>query len=314
MTITRRKQWIGAGAAVVASALPLTSLGSPAQASAHTVQAQGAHTAAVQAKAGKGPTYTQYYKYFKGKKYQIPGLADGWVPQGLTNIGNDRLVISYYDGAAKSFGARRNSRIVVVQRSTGKEITYFQLNTQRHVGGLAYARGYMWVATGGHLSRYSTSKLSGARGSKIIADNRTAVEGSASYSFGSGRYVWVGTSHQYSGDWMYRYDVTSGRPAYSGQKVWSPPRAQGVVVTKSTTVWSTSWGNSPSKLIAFPTGYNYISSNARKRTVTAPPRAEGMTLVKGRLQLIFESGSSVYSDTPYKVRSINDGTFIPLKG
>ena len=260
--------------------------------------------------------YSEYDKYFNVGKRAIPAAGTKWVPQGLTNWGPDKLVISYYDGTYgdSDYKKRADSRIVIVDRASGKEITYFQLNTKRHVGGLAYTKGYIWVSMDSRLVRYSTSKFSQSRGSHIKAGYEKSVGGKASYAFGDGgSSVWVGDCNEKTRGTMYRYSVSGGKLTYQSKRV-TPSKVQGVAVVGSKIIWSTSWGTANSKLVVWPASKAYNGSTATGNWVTAPPRSEGMAYSNGHLHLVYESAAAKYASTPHRVKTIHHGTVPSLKG
>lgn len=311
------KKKLVAGGLAAGAVCSATIAGQITPASASTSAHTSSQSPAMRPPPASPSPYVEYRKYFNPGARPIPASGTKWVPQGLANWGNDKLAISYYDGtySDKDYLKRDFSRIVIVDRASLKEITYFKLNTKRHVGGLAYTRGYLWVATNSSLLRYSTAKLFGGRGSTIHADTKPIpVYSKASYAFGDGSSIWVGTCNETKRDYMYRYSVSGGKLGKYPTKIRTPSKVQGVAVVGSKIIWSTSWGNANSKLVVWPTKTVYNGSKAIGNWVTAPPRAEGMAYANGHLHLVYESGAKKYSKTPNIIRSIHHGTVPSFKG
>lgn len=282
----------------------------------------------VAALAGATPSFaappakyaSEYYKYFKLGPRAIP-LADTiWTPQGLTNWGNDKLIISYYDGRQhvpndprwKGFTPQK-SRLVVIHRDTLRPIKTLILNTTGHVGGLAMAGGYLWIAQDGVLWCYSASKLGAASGSTIHANRSADVKSKCSYAFAEGSNIWVGSFNEKHRDTMYRYSVSGGKLTRR-EELPTPSKVQGVAVVGSRIIWSTSFGNADSRLVVWPRHTKYNGSASIGNWITAPPRAEGMAYANGHLHLVYEASSLVFASTPHRIRSIHHGTMPSLRG
>lgn len=256
--------------------------------------------------------YNEYYTYFNVRSHTMPRHDTRWVPQGITWWGSDKLIVSYYDGDHE-YGHRANSIISIMTRSATQEIKALRLNTQRHIGGLATAGGYLWVAMDGRLLRYSPSKLAAAHGSLIHADKEWSVHSAASYANGDGSSVWVGTCDQYHRSTMYRYQIVDGVPKLR-ESLTTPSQVQGVAVTSSKIVWSKSWGWANSSLIVWPRHVTYNGSTAIGNGIVAPPRSEGLTIANNRLQLVYESSANAYrpgAGNHPVVRSVHFGRMPP---
>lgn len=287
---------LGAGATLAAGAVGALGLATATPASAYPA------------------AYNEYYKYFSPRSHAMPRHDTAWVPQGITWWGSNKLIISYYDGSHE-YDDRANSIISIMSRSSTQEIKALRLNTRRHVGGLATAGGYLWAAMDGRLLRYSPSKLNAAHGSLIYADKEWSVKSLASYAYGDGTSVWVGTCDELHRSTMYRYQIVNGAPVLKAEYV-TPSKVQGVAVTPTKIIWSKSWGWDNSSLIVWPRGTTYNGSTAIGNGIAAPPRSEGLTIANGRLQLIYESSANSYVPPTNAlkkrvVRSVHFGTIPP---
>lgn len=261
--------------------------------------------------------YNEYYRYFKVGPRGYPMHDTPWAPQGLTNWGRDRLIISYYDARyeGKDWTKRAKSRIVIVHRASLKPIKTLILNTQRHVGGLATTNHFFWVSMDGRLIRYPISRLGAPSGTLIHADHEADIKSKASYAFGQGENVWVGTSTQSQRSTMYRYSVSSGGWLTRREALTTPPRVQGVAVVGNRIVWSTSWGTKDSRLVVWPRHVHYNGDASIGNWITCPPRSEGLAYANGHLHLIYESSADRFRPgTPHVIRSIHHGTIPSLNG
>ena len=85
-----------------------------------------------------------------GRRYWLPGLNDGFVPQGLTIFRSEILVAAYQSEALEQ--DRGPARIFRLARSTGRLIGSFALPaTYGHPGGLAAVGDTVFVANSGRL-------------------------------------------------------------------------------------------------------------------------------------------------------------------
>lgn len=265
-------------------------------------------TAAVAAPA----QFDEYYRYFDvGPKWQIYAHSR-WVPQGLTKLSENTLVISYYDRFESL-----NSIVALVDRSTGNWLRTYPLDIKGHVGGIAATSGHLWVTYGDTVRRYPRSQLSRTGGTTMTTSYSRTVA-AASYAFAEGNYLWVGQFDETSREYMYRYTVDSAGNLSSSwsQRVYTPSRVQGVVVTPTRIVWSQSFGrDNDSQLIFWPRGTTYNGSTSIGNWLTAPNMSEGLVVAGGQIQVIFESCSEAYDGTAdgnaadYIVCSIHHGGF-----
>lgn len=266
----------------------------------------------------------EYYKYFKLGPRAIPLSDTVWTPQGLTSWGNDKLIISYYDGRQhkpndprwsawlKKHGPDK-SRLVIVHRDTLRPIKTLILNTTGHVGGLAMAGGYLWVAQDGVLWCYPASRLNAASGTLIHATRSADVASKCSYAFAEGANVWVGSFNEKHRDTMYRYSVSGGKLTRR-EELPTPSKVQGVAVVGNRIIWSTSYGNVDSRFVVWPRRTKYNGDPDIGNWITAPPRSEGIAYANGHLHVVYESSSKVFDTTPHRIRSIHHGVVPSLNG
>lgn len=297
MTGLTRRTLLGGGLAAVAATTATALTATPSFAAPHPAK------------------YTDYYRYFNLGPRGFPMHDTHWVAQGLTNWGRDLLIISYYDSRheGKNWKKRANSRIVILHRASLKPIKTLILNTKRHIGGLATTDRFFWVAMDGRMLRYPISKLSKPSGTLIHADHIADIKSKASYAFGQGENVWVGTCDQHHRSTMYRYSVSGSGALTRREAVTTPSKVQGVAVVGNRIIWSTSWGTKDSHLIVWPRHRRYNGDWRIGRKITCPPRSEGLAYANGHLHLVYESSAIPYrAKTRPVIRSIHHGTMPSL--
>lgn len=85
-----------------------------------------------------------------GRRYWMPGLNDGFVPQGLTVFGNEILVAAYQSETLEQDNGP--ARVYRLARSDGRLLGSFALPaTYGHPGGLAAVGDNVFVANSGRL-------------------------------------------------------------------------------------------------------------------------------------------------------------------
>ena len=113
-------------------------------------------------------SYREFNKVSE-KEFKIPGLSDGFVPQGITWVEDEKyggtyLVCGYMaDGSA--------SRIYMTNGKSGKELKqqFVSLFTNAgkedhaHAGGIAVFGDFVYMATGHEINVYSLSELLGTK-------------------------------------------------------------------------------------------------------------------------------------------------------
>lgn len=262
--------------------------------------------------------YERYYAWFDPGPNPYALADTRWVPQGMTNFGTDRLVISYYDSTG------RDNSLIVITDLNGVQRKVLRFDHSGHVGGLAATSKYLWVTYGEGVRRYSRSAIdSASNGATIRHSYFKDTLSQPSYLYAEGENVWLGNFDwdtdpigftncpEYNEDRekMYRYRVdTAGNLVYGNATVAAPGATQGVVVTSTKFIWSTSCGrDSDSRLVVWDRTKAYDGTNDYGNIYTAPNMSEGITRVGSKLYVIFEAGSAHYADADYRVTNIHRG-------
>lgn len=93
------------------------------------------------------------------RSFTVPGLAAGFVPQGIAPIeGHPKVLLSGYVAGEKS------AVVILIDENTGQPIRVGRLTSggnfkNRHAGGLVVAGDYFWIPGNGVLLRFPLGQL-----------------------------------------------------------------------------------------------------------------------------------------------------------
>jgi hypothetical protein len=256
--------------------------------------------------------------------HRIPqGVLDGYVPQGLGtwagwggagrdlllqsayNDGTDRAVIT---GMVPGGGSTRTATLVRPGRKG---------YVDAHVGGVAVVGSWVFV-TGQTVRGLPTILRFGKRavrralatGGRLKAQREMRIDVgtrgfAASFLAADGSSVWVGTFDSNSRNRMYRLAVGArgGLRRAGGPNAWRqiPMKTQGLAVTRTHFLFSTSWGSqNRSNVYVVRRGKKFLDNAYPQDLVcfAAPSMSEGITLSGGQAFLTFESGSYKFRADP----------------
>jgi hypothetical protein len=244
--------------------------------------------------------YKPYYSIFERGGAKIPGHDTRWVPQGLAYWPQrDALLISYYDGEHE-----KNSRLAAIDRASGKRLQLYELHDDGHVGALAIAGPYLWVGDSGTLHRFDLSVLDATGELPRIEPSANFDVKASSFATVEGDKLWLGDFNRGAASAAYRYAVDAeGDLAYDGTRIHAPSQAQGLAIAGGTAIWSRSFGrDNDSRIDIGPLG-----ADTFPRSIVAPSMVEGMVIAQGELHVLYESGSAVYADADYRVKTVHHG-------
>lgn len=280
--------------------------------------------------------YGESYSEFYGKtqaEFSIPGLDEGFVPQGLEyEQGNDIFLISGYmaNGSA--------SRVYVVN---GEEVNYvtFSFNGEsltNHFGGITTDGTGVWIGGEGNVYYLKLESLLSENADVVeVEDVFMAPNGADCLTVYNGNYLIVGEFYRegsYDTDPSHHITTESGRentavsfayqinnnnpygllypnPAFA---ISTPSQVQGIVITNDQIILSTSY-SLPSSILYFYD--NIIGTEAREsmafegltdevdtyildepvNTISAPPMTEEIAVKDGSLYILFENACSKYN-------------------
>jgi len=225
----------------------------------------------------------------------MPGLDEGWNPQGLAVV-DDKLLISAY--RSDRFGTNRGPcRVFRVDPATGRETGRFDIPPPcGHAGGLAYAGGGTLYITDTHtlfevdLESAFVAPAPAFRTFPLGSGLRGALAAS-----GRGE-IWIGTYEEDRPGRIFKYDRAVLKALADGAvvneqsasaRLTIPSYAQGAATTPSGKLWISrseiAWG-SFERLD--------ISSGLIEQRYPAPGGIEGISFdASGRLWAVSEAGA-----------------------
>ena len=272
-----------------------------------------------------------YSDYIQNKETvcKIPGLSEGFVPQGLTQDGEDRYIFTGYVGDTHEMA------IYVSINGESKEIIPVDADGNRwsgHGGGAAVAGNFLYVANEAtevvmfNLSQIMTAN-DGDKVQDLLSFNCLT---NASFCFVDGNNLYIGEffragdydtkpEHAYTtpaGDehhaWVCRYALdsegmmTSNTPA---EIISVREQVQGFAVKDDVYMLSSSWGVSTSKLDFYKglkdsgktvtvnnteLPLSYLDSSNHTKTLDMPAFSEDLTVDGDRVLVSFESACNKY--------------------
>ncbi|WP_436494313.1 hypothetical protein [Actinokineospora sp. HUAS TT18] len=250
-----------------------------------------------------------------GPKIPHVGADSPWVPQGMAyRKDKDQLLTAYYNGDEDQTEDGPQSRLSMIDKSTGDEEKYVDLrgvsddDAPNHVGGVATDGDNVWVTSSSgddsYVYRYSAAELDDAQtGEPFRAKEVIKVQGSSYATFAENR-LWVGdfTKDKDEPGKLYSYPIKDGKLPYTveddGTKVAQPdlaPRVtpgqvQGVVIRPDEIIYSQSYGR---------TKDSYLLTENRDdgeivNSYELPNMSQGIVEVDGQIVTLYESGASKY--------------------
>lgn len=267
--------------------------------------------------------------------FDMPGLDSGFVPQGLCyNEKHGVYLVSGYTDSG-------NSRIYVINKTTGEQKEIILKDFTSHAGGIASHGDSVWVSSGGnaekggYLYRFDMQAIFSADNSDELGYDskfQTIVKGS--FLGCSDDMIWVGEFYTPDGG----YEVNPSH-ALGKNHAWAcgyrigeesleltailsvPDEVQGITVMPDNSVaFSISYGRyNDSKLEIFPSytdletttvnvdGKDIPLYNCRKADRVAkiemPALMQGIEYVNGDVCVIYESGAQKYSQAKQVIRT-----------
>lgn len=150
-----------------------------------------------------GFTYIDVEDY-TNELFEIPGLDDDFVPQGLCFVESlNSFAVSGYS-STDGEGDEALSRIYLIEKDTKSVKKLLLLSPDGtgfdyHAGGIACNGNDLWIASGGSEKKggfayhITTDVLSNAQsGDKVQFDGRFQTEAKASYMYCDGEMLWIG--------------------------------------------------------------------------------------------------------------------------
>lgn len=265
----------------------------------------------VKRRAASEAVYKKYLSLNRIKdtsKFKLKYLKN-YVPQGLCIVGDYLIVSMYYKGLKK------NSILLLYNKTTGAYVKKVVLPSKDHVGSITNIKGRLVVglcniSTTDYVAVISKSKLKKIKSGKTIKyDYVTKIPGYADFAAFDGTIFWAGHSANISSPTMYGYKVKVKKKKLVFTKKYTyvvPPNSQGLIVkkgkgSKRTFVFSQSYGRlGDSSLITYSVKIKKASSLGKATsTKLLPAMSEGMCMTSGgNVYIVFESGAGLYCADP----------------
>lgn len=236
------------------------------------------------------------------RRIWVPGLDDGFVPQGLTVAGDDILVAAYRSADPKVNNGP--CRVVRIEAASGKSTGFFDMPAAAcgHAGGLAYlGNGLLLLADTRSLHRIDLGKAfaSGKAEGAMRGSVKLSGELRGSYATFDGKDAWIGTwTKEAAHSHMYRldprlfddYDGQTVDESRAVERVAVPLEAQGAAFDAAGDIWITASNSHWGKLYRVDR-----RTGAVKATHAMVAGIEDIEFdSRGRLWAVSESGSRKY--------------------
>lgn len=184
------------------------------------------------------------------KKLWVPGLDEGYVPQGLAVAGKHILVSAYQEPEIK--GGRASCRIFRIEAATGKAAGSFAMPPEcAHSGGIAtIGNGLVVVADTGYLWRIDLEKAlaSGKAEDALRGMVRLGGELRGSFMSFDGTDLWIGTYtvrkdaakaklHRLKTTVFDEQDGATIDEKHAAETMPSPPLGQGMAFQGKDAIW-----------------------------------------------------------------------------
>jgi sugar lactone lactonase YvrE len=182
------------------------------------------------------------------RRIWVPGLDEGYVPQGLAVAGRHVLVSAY-----RSADPKVNTgpcRVFRIEAATGKDAGFFDMPSEcGHAGGMAYlGKGTLVVADTRQLWRIDLEKAlaSGKAEGALKGTVKIAGELRGSFTVFDGTHLWIGTwTKEAPKAKLYRldprlfddYDGQTVKEDRALEAVTIPVEAQGAAFDKDGNLW-----------------------------------------------------------------------------
>ena len=247
-------------------------------------------------------------------------INNRYTPQGLTSWaswdgkGEDILLVSAYhdddadgdeDGPSAVYGMVANGP------NAGDSLGRMLIGSG-HVGGIAVYNGWLYVGSEFTINAYRLSTvrtaLAGANTDTVYKPTVSRTSDFRVGFLGTGdNLLWAGVFSENSDTTLRSYTSSSSTgvlTAGSSSTQVVPKKTQGVAVTSSRVIFSTSYGrNNKSNLWITPRNQTTLT-DAKSSCFAAPSMTQGLTVLGSTLHVGFESGAYTYthpSDNPRNV-------------
>lgn len=225
------------------------------------------------------------------RRFWVPGLDEGFVPQGLT-VTEGALYISSYKSTDPKQG-RGPCRLYRLDAVAGAVIGTLDLPpTCGHAGGLARgAKGRLWVSDTWTIYEVALAAPGEAGIGRVLREIRLTGSVKGSFSAGEPGALWLGSYERDGPGRLYRFDTATLKPvlteADATRSLPLPSRAQGAAFDAQGRLWITRSGHTLGELLRLDT-----ATGAVQATYQMPAGVEDLSFdAEGRLWTMSEAGS-----------------------
>lgn len=223
------------------------------------------------------------------KRIWVPGLDDGYVPQGLTVSGGAVYVAAY---KSVENAGRGPCRLFRIDAKSGAVTGKLDLPPRcGHAGGVAPgAAGHIWVADTRDIFEVRLEPSSPAVG-KVLRHIRLTGQVKGSYAAGTADALWLGAYETFGEPRMYKFPLASLKAELNQDaataSVAIPQRTQGAAFDGAGRLWVTRSGGSFGELVQVD-----ATSGAIGKRYPMPAGTEDIGFdADGRLWTVSEAGS-----------------------
>lgn len=294
MSTSRKILAVTAGATLVCGLA-----GTGAAAASSPAAAIECETATGDAPFYPGESASEIYDERYSQGAGVPYLDDGFTPQGLAywqdwdGSGGDLLLVTAYKSG-------QDARIYGIEAGSGDHIGSVAVG-EAHVGGVAVAGEWAFVSGSGsdRVRKYDLGELTDAMkagGIPYLEQTGSSQEVPAASFLGSdGTTLYSGKFNENARDVMHAYSVAGDGTITRGTEYQVPKKTQGMTVAGGKFIYSTSYGRgNRSNIYTVDEGATEIEPSAK--CYRAPSMSQGVADHDGRLYVLYESGSSKFTD------------------
>ena len=236
------------------------------------------------------------------RRIWMPGLDEGFIPQGLTVV-DDAVYVAAYKSVENA--GRGPCRLYKLDAESGRVAGMLDLPARcGHAGGAARgAPGRLWVADTRDVFEVQLDVPASAGIGKVVRHVRLTGDVRGSFAAGADGALWLGTYQTYGEPRLYRFPFATLNDAVSEKdadaSVVLPERAQGAAFDAKGQLWVTRSSGSFGELVRLDT-----KTGAVQARFPMPAGTEDISFdSKGYLWTVSEAGSK---------RWLSWATFFPV--
>jgi hypothetical protein len=224
------------------------------------------------------------------KRIWMPGLDEGFIPQGVTVV-DDAVYVAAYKSVE---GAGRGAcRLYKLDGASGRVTGSLDMPARcGHAGGAAKgAPGRVWVSDTRDIFEVELDRPESTSIGKVVRHVRLTGQVKGSYAAGTGDALWLGAYETHGEPRLYRFPLSKLKDAINEQDADAslvvPQRAQGAAFDARGQLWVTRSGGSFGELVRLDP-----KTGAVQARFPMPAGTEDIGFdSKGRLWTVSEAGS-----------------------